>query len=121
MFRRVGLCESIAAKTVAACAGAREKGLVVKARRSAAVLTRTEERVLALVSQSMTNREIASTLGISPPTVKRPWKNILRKLGLRNRLEAAIYGLSMSCHGDKDGDCPLAAWRRRHELREDHV
>ena len=107
----------------AAPAGVRaSRVLVVKACRSAAVLTSTEKRVVALVSQSMTNREIASTLGISPATVKRHVENILRKLRLRNRIEAAIYGLSMSeCHGGKDGDCALAAWHRRHELREDHV
>lgn len=64
--------------------------------------------MLALVSQSMTNREIASTLGISPATVKRHVENILRKLRLRNRIEAAIYSLSMSeCHEHKDGDCAL--------------
>lgn len=73
--------------------------------------------MLALVSQSMTNREIASTLGISPATVKRHVENILRKLRLRNRIEAAIYSLSMSeCHEHKDGDCALAAWRCRHKL-----
>ena len=35
------------------------------------LLTAADERVLKLVSQSMTNREIASPLGISPATVKR--------------------------------------------------
>jgi len=89
----VGLCDSIAAK--AAAARVHASRLVVKECRSAAVLTRTEERVLALVAQSMTNREIASTLGISPATVKRHLEYILRKLRLRNRIEAAIYSLSI--------------------------
>ena len=81
-----------------------------------AILTAAEERVLRLVSQSKTNREIASTLGISPATVKRHLENILRKLRVRNRGEAAIYSLSMAgCHAYSNGNCPLAAWRKWHD------
>jgi DNA-binding CsgD family transcriptional regulator len=61
-----------------------------------AVLTAAEKRVLTLVSQSMTNREIGSSLEISPATIKRHLENILRKLGVRNRVEAAIFHLSMA-------------------------
>jgi|KBSSwiStaDraftv2_1062776.scaffolds.fasta_scaffold423757_2 DNA-binding CsgD family transcriptional regulator len=80
------------------------------------VLTRAEKRVLSLVSQSKTNREIAASLRISPATVKRHLENILRKLGVRNRLEAAIYHLSMvgSCAPSKS-DCPLVEWRKWHD------
>ena len=78
-----------------------------------AILTAAEERVLTLVSQSMTNREIASNLGVSPATVKRHLENILRKLKVRNRVEAAIYGLSMACRPARSStQCPLAAWRK---------
>jgi DNA-binding CsgD family transcriptional regulator len=78
------------------------------------VLTRAEERVLRLISQSKTNREIASALGISPATVKRHIENILRKLQFRNRVEAAIYGLSLSgCPFAGKADCPLEVWQRR--------
>jgi DNA-binding NarL/FixJ family response regulator len=74
------------------------------------LLTAAEERVLTLVSQSMTNREIASALGISPATVKRHLENILCKLGARNRVEAAIYGLTLTvCCASNKSDCPLAA------------
>ena len=59
-------------------------------------LTATEKRVLALVSSAKTNKEIASALGISPATVKRHLENVLRKLELKNRVEAAIYGLIAS-------------------------
>jgi DNA-binding CsgD family transcriptional regulator len=81
------------------------------------VLTRAEERVLKLVSQSKTNREIAASLGISPATVKRHLENIFRKLHVRNRIEAAIYSLSLAgCYfDDNNGDCPLAVWRRRRD------
>ena len=85
---------------------------------SEAILTATEKRVLALVSSSMTNREIASSLTISPATVKRHMENILHKLRARNRVEAAIYGLSRAgCCASNKGDCPLAAWRKWHDNR----
>ena len=78
-----------------------------------ASLTAAEGRILTLVSQSMTNREIASRLMISPATVKRHLENILRKLQVRNRVEAAIYSLSMACCPTRGStECPLAAWRK---------
>lgn len=55
-----------------------------------------EARVLRLVARAKTNKEIAMDLGISPATVKRHIEKILIKLGLRNRVEAAIYGVTMS-------------------------
>ena len=71
-------------------------------------LTAAEERVIRLVSQSNTNREIASILKISPATVKRHIENILRKLRLRNRVEAAIYGLTLdACPARGRAQCPL--------------
>jgi DNA-binding CsgD family transcriptional regulator len=76
-------------------------------------LTAAEERVLTLVSEAKTNREIASTLGIRPCTVKRHIENILRKLHLRNRVQAAIYGLTLRCcTSPESADCPLKAWRK---------
>ena len=76
-------------------------------------LTAGEERILRLVSQSMTNREIASNLGISPATVKRHLENILRKLRARSRVEAAIFGLTLGgCPTRSSAECPLAVWRK---------
>jgi len=85
------------------------------AKSSDAALTTGEKRVLSLVSASMTNREIASSLRISPATVKRHMENIMHKLRLRNRVAAAIYGLGMAgrCAAN-NGYCPLVAWRERH-------
>jgi DNA-binding CsgD family transcriptional regulator len=85
-----------------------------KAKTLSAILTAAEERVLTLVSQSMTNREIASSLGVSPATVKRHLENILRKLKLHNRVAAAIYRVTMArCPARKSTECPLEAWRKR--------
>lgn len=75
-------------------------------------LTTAERRVIALVSRAKTNKEIAAVLGISPFTVKRHLENILRKLQLKNRVEAAIYGLrSVGCPRGVDPGCPLEMGR----------
>lgn len=85
-------------------------------RRMGKALTRAEDRILRLLAHSMTNREIASRLGISPATVKRHLENILRKLQVRNRVEAAIYGLTLhGCPAPSSAECPLAAWRKLRE------
>lgn len=69
-------------------------------------ITTAEQRVLALVVQARTNKEIALDLGISPATVKRHMEKILSKLGLRNRVEAAIYGLTLSgCPHESSSRC----------------
>jgi len=53
-------------------------------------LLRVREReVLRLLSEGMTDREIAAGLAISPRTVESHVGSLLRKLGVRNRAEAA--------------------------------
>jgi DNA-binding CsgD family transcriptional regulator len=80
-------------------------------------LTAAERRVLALVSLAKTNKEIAATLCISPATVKRHIENLLRKLELRNRVEAAIYGLMVAgCPHGLDAECPLEMWHKERGL-----
>ena len=54
-------------------------------------LTLREQEVLELVSQRYTNKEIAARLIISEYTVKNHLRNILSKLHLRSRVEAARY------------------------------
>ena len=49
--------------------------------------------MLELVVAGVTNSEIAGRLVISEVTVKNHLKNILEKLHLRNRTEAAVYAL----------------------------
>jgi DNA-binding NarL/FixJ family response regulator len=46
--------------------------------------------VLALVGEGRSNREIAHELTVTEKTVKTHVSNILRKLGVRDRTQAAL-------------------------------
>lgn len=54
-------------------------------------LTEREVEVLRLIAQGATNREIAERLVISEGTVKNHISNILGRLGVRDRTQAAIF------------------------------
>ncbi len=56
-------------------------------------LSRQEGKVLQLVASGLSNKEIAARMVISPSTVKRHVENILRKLHVKNRVEAAVYAV----------------------------
>jgi len=56
-------------------------------------LTEREVEVLKLVAQGKPNQEIAETLVISERTVRTHVSNILSKLHLANRTQAALYAL----------------------------
>lgn len=56
-------------------------------------LTEREQQVLELVAKGLTNKEIAADLHISDSTVKNHLSNILEKLHLQNRIQAATYAI----------------------------
>jgi DNA-binding NarL/FixJ family response regulator len=53
-------------------------------------LTAREEQILELVAQALSNKEIGQKLDLSERTVKHYMTNILQKLHVRNRVEAAL-------------------------------
>jgi DNA-binding NarL/FixJ family response regulator len=53
------------------------------------LLSSREQEVLRLLAEGLTDREIAGALAISPRTVESHVSAVLRKLGVRNRAEAA--------------------------------
>jgi len=56
-------------------------------------LTPAEVRVLRLIAEGNANKEIAAQLSISEDTVKGQVRNILSKLGAKDRTHAAMIGL----------------------------
>jgi DNA-binding NarL/FixJ family response regulator len=56
-------------------------------------LTAREAEVLARVANGSTNKEIAAALAIAENTVKNHLKNVLEKLHLKNRVQAATFAL----------------------------
>ncbi|HYP24794.1 MAG TPA: helix-turn-helix transcriptional regulator [Actinomycetota bacterium] len=52
-------------------------------------LTAAELRVIALVTEGLTNPQIAARLFVSAQTVKTHMKNVFRKLGVSSRAELA--------------------------------
>jgi DNA-binding NarL/FixJ family response regulator len=57
-------------------------------------LTSRELEVVTLITEGCTNKDIATTFGISEETVKRHLTNIFNKLGVGNRLELALFALN---------------------------
>jgi DNA-binding NarL/FixJ family response regulator len=54
-------------------------------------LTAQELRILELIGEGMTNRQIAGTLFLAEKTVKNYVSSMLAKLGLESRTQAAIF------------------------------
>ncbi len=68
------------------------RGMTVFGRQEEAPATSLSERereVLTLIASGATNREIAEQLFLSPHTVKEHASSLYRKLGVKNRAEAA--------------------------------
>ncbi len=62
-------------------------------RASLAVLTGRERDVLALVARGLSNKAIADELGITERTARTHVSNILAKLGLASRTQAALFAV----------------------------
>ena len=71
------------------------------------LLTKREAEVLELLGHGLSNPEISDRLFISRKTVEHHVGNVLAKLGLRSRAEAAAYA-TRAKPGDRIGDLPDA-------------
>jgi DNA-binding NarL/FixJ family response regulator len=57
------------------------------------VLTPREREIARLVALGLRNAEVARQLHISSPTVKSHLNNVFQKLGVRDRVELALYAI----------------------------
>jgi len=88
--------------------GERLNGLLVRAirgeaaasQRDSAALTKREHEILNGLEHGLTNKLIARELDITEATVKVHVKNLLKKLGFRSRLEAAVWGVGRTNRQD---------------------
>ena len=56
-----------------------------------ASLTQQERRILDLIAEGLTNRQVGSRLGLAEKTVKNYVSSLLAKIGMRSRTQAALY------------------------------
>jgi two-component system, NarL family, response regulator DevR len=89
--RQVARGESLLDPTVTARVLARLRGEGAQANDGTADLTAQERKILDLVAEGMTNRQIAEKVFLAEKTVKNYVSNILLKLGLSRRAEAAAF------------------------------
>lgn len=74
---------NLAVRLVTILAGGKQK-------RQVDALSAQETRTLQFVAMGLNNRECAVQLGVGEQTVKYHMTNIMKKLGVRNRVEAAL-------------------------------
>jgi two-component system response regulator DevR len=62
-------------------------------------LTPQERRILHLIADGMTNRQIAGEMHLAEKTIKNYVSNLLTKLGMERRTEAAVFATKLEMAG----------------------
>jgi two-component system response regulator DevR len=65
-------------------------------------LTGQERKILDLIAEGLTNRQIAERVHLAEKTVKNYVSNLLSKLGMERRTQAAVFGAQMRDQQPKD-------------------
>ncbi len=58
-------------------------------------LSEQERRILELIGEGLTNRQIAERMFLAEKTVKNYVSNLLSKLGMRRRVQAAVFATEL--------------------------
>ena len=66
-------------------------------------LSRQERNILELIADGLTNRQIAEEIHLAEKTVKNYVSNLLTKLGMERRTQAAVYAARLA---EQRGDRP---------------
>ena len=66
-----------------------------------ATLTDQERRVLDLIAEGLTNRQIGERMFLAEKTVKNYVSNLLAKLGMSRRSEAAAFNARLDARQDR--------------------
>jgi DNA-binding NarL/FixJ family response regulator len=64
-------------------------------------LTDQERKILDLIAEGLTNRQIADRMFLAEKTVKNYVSNLLAKLGMERRTEAAVFAARLQEHNKK--------------------
>jgi DNA-binding NarL/FixJ family response regulator len=67
-------------------------------------LTGQERKILALIAEGLTNRQIAERMFLAEKTVKNYVSNLLAKLGMQRRTQAAVFGAEVLGRPERHGD-----------------
>ena len=66
-------------------------------------LTDQERKILDLIAEGLTNRQIGERMFLAEKTVKNYVSNLLGKLGMERRTEAAVFATRLARPGGSDG------------------
>ena len=61
-----------------------------------------ERKILVLIAEGLTNRQIGERLFLAEKTVKNNVSSLLAKLGMQRRTKAAVFGANVRGQGDLD-------------------